>query len=379
MSTALERAGRAVRRERIERVLDADDFLEPQQRREPAPWLDRLTMLAEGSYRHQGGADAEYIQETERLLGVTDSRNQHGIHVAPQELGLGLGYSTRALLAGTTTQGGYLVDSPNLSYVPALQPATSIVDLVDQRPLPFGGNISIPSSTAPLALAFQSTETTQTADSTSTTGQIAGSPHTGFLTVTFSRLLGLQSTPAVNTWLWLELRNALRVGVSNVILNGAGSNGQPHGIIGLTGVGTSSGATIAWSTIVTAEQTVAAANAIIDPTRLAFVAPPATAGLMMNRFSSPKVQPLWEGDLATGRVGGVQAFSTSSMPSATLLFGDFSTVLLPIWGGVELLVDPFQGPSGSNFKTAQITVRIMITFDVMVRHGASFYTLTVVS
>jgi HK97 family phage major capsid protein len=368
---------RAQKRRYYVEGLSALEQMEPAHD-EPIPWAERLRGFAQGTYRKRNSADLERIEEVERLLGVTD-RPPHSFTVFPQSLGLG--YNTRADIVGTTTAGGFLVDTVNQGYIPALQPSatpgTRVIDYVDQRALPVNGNISIPSSTAPLSLQFLPTETTQGTDSTSTTGQVAGTPHVGYLSVSYSRLLDIQSTPAMDSWLWLELKNALHVGVSGVILNGSGSAGQPHGIIGLTGVGTSSGATIALSNLVTAQETVAAANAVLDPDRVAFFAPPATAGLLMQRFSSPKVEPLWVGDINTGSMVGVPALSTSSMPASTLIYGDFSQILLPIWGGITIEVDPYQGPGGSgNFQKGLITARLMVAFDVMVRHAVSFYTLT---
>jgi len=373
VSAAWDTAVRAARRERIERLLDADDMRTPPPR--IPPWKQRLLGLAEGSYRYNRSEDARVVTETELAMGAATT-DPYSLTLDPREFGL----TTRADLVGETTAGGYLVETFNLGYSPALQPVTAVCDLVEQLPLPVGaGDVAIPSSTATLPPSYMTTETAGPSDSTMTTGQLSASPHTAIVTTTISRLLWKQSTPFVDAVINLEFRNALRAAVSAAIVAGSGSAGQPHGIIGLSAVGTGSGATLALGGVVLAQETVAAANAILDPRRTAFVAPPATASVMMQRFTSPMVLPLWEGDLNTGMVRGIPAFASNSMPAATVLYGDFSAVTVPIWGGVQMLVDPFSGVSGTNFKAAEISVRLAFTYDVVVRYPQSFYVLTGVS
>ncbi len=348
--------------------------------RAPIPWAARLMGFARGDYRISGSDDSCALAVSERAMGV-QSAGAHGFHVRLEDIGL----TTRSLIAATSSAGGYLVDTENVGYAAALQAGTNqaaqqAVDLVSVLPLPQGsGNTTVPTGTAALTTGYQTTESSAPSDSTPSFGQTLATPHTAVCTVTWSRLLDRQSAPAVNGVIETEFRNAVRTTLSTAILGGAGTAGAPLGILNLTSIGTSSGATCALSNIVTAQQTVAAANGIVDPSRLAFVAPPATAGTLMQRFTSPMVTPLWSGDIATGNVIGVRSFSTTAMPASTLLFGDFSTVLLVIWGGLEIQVDPYQGVSGSNFTKALITARVMITYDVIVRHPVSFYSLTSVS
>jgi HK97 family phage major capsid protein len=355
----------------------ATTFEEPEATR--PLWLDRIRNAATGTLRRPRSVREEVdiadMEAGERAIGAR-SLGQHGFTARVEDLGIG----TRALTVGDSAQGGYLVDSPNLMYMPYPQPASQVVDLVEHMVLPFGaGNPSIPTGASSLAPTYQGAETAQVTDSTLSTGQQASTPHTLICTVSFSRLLNLQSTPAINGVVNAELSRALRAAVSAGILAGDGTNGQPHGIVGLAGIGSESGASIALSNVVTSQQTIGDANAIFDPASVGYFASPDTAATMMQRFTSPQVEPLWRGDLFTGMVAGVKGFATKSMPASTLLLGDWSTVLLVIWGGVEILVDPFQGPSGSNFKVGLITVRLAFTYDVICRYPVSFYSLTGIS
>ncbi len=56
------------------------------------------------------------------------------------------------------------------------------------------------------------------------------------------------------------------------------------------------------------------------------------------------------------------------IPAATLVFGDFSQIVIPFYGeGVELAVNPYDG-----FPTGNVAFRAIALIDIIVRHAASF-------
>ena len=89
-----------------------------------------------------------------------------------------------------------------------------------------------------------------------------------------------------------------------------------------------------------------------------------------SRFSNSDT-PIWEGNLAQGEVAGFPAYSTQQMPTATMLFGDWSEVVIGEWGILEIGTDPF-----TNFKTGKIGIRGLYTIDIALRHAASFSAAT---
>lgn len=62
-----------------------------------------------------------------------------------------------------------------------------------------------------------------------------------------------------------------------------------------------------------------------------------------------------------------QVYKRQSMPASTLLFGDWSTVMIAEWGALELQADPFM-----KFKQGIVGLRAMWTVDVGFRHYKSF-------
>jgi HK97 family phage major capsid protein len=111
---------------------------------------------------------------------------------------------------------------------------------------------------------------------------------------------------------------------------------------------------------------VAANNALAAGS--AYVTTPAVAAILSakQRFSSTDT-PLWEGNLLDGRVIGFRAMSSQQMASGTMLFGDFSQVILGEWGVLELMVNPY-----SDFTRGLTGIRAWYTCDVAVRHPGAF-------
>ena len=75
---------------------------------------------------------------------------------------------------------------------------------------------------------------------------------------------------------------------------------------------------------------------------------------------------VWEHDEVADR----RAYVTTDMPAATMLCGDFSLVVLGIWGqGFQLEVNPYD-PTG--FKAGTIQGRMIVSCDVACLHPSSF-------
>jgi len=99
-----------------------------------------------------------------------------------------------------------------------------------------------------------------------------------------------------------------------------------------------------------------------------YVTTPAVAALAMARarFSSTDT-PLWVGNIWDGTMAGFRAMASNQMSSGTMLFGDWSEVILAEWGVLEVEANPF-----ANFQAGITGIRAFYTVDVGVRHGAAF-------
>lgn len=159
-----------------------------------------------------------------------------------------------------------------------------------------------------------------------------------------------QSALPVEQILWDELIRAHAQALDDAIFNGSGSSGQPLGILANTGIGDvaggTNGAAISWANIVALESTVGAANGLFG--RLAYVTNSKVAGAMK---STPQVAGFPRYMMEDGRANGFAVEVSNSIPSnltkgsasgvcSAMIFGNFEEVLVPQWGGLDMIIDP---------------------------------------
>jgi HK97 family phage major capsid protein len=191
---------------------------------------------------------------------------------------------------------------------------------------------------------------------------------------TISRLLTQQGGELGERIIAGDMAKSIATAVDLAAIQGTGSSGQPTGITNLGGTNAVSGTTLGLAGLVSAVQQVCAANAVTDPGSLGWVAPPATAGLLTQRFeASSNVNRLWRGDLDSGIVEGLPAYSTTNAPAATMIFGCWWEVILASWGeNPPLEVEVAWNPYGGNFAGGDYQVRAMLSCNIVVRHAAAF-------
>ena len=162
-----------------------------------------------------------------------------------------------------------------------------------------------------------------------------------------------------------------------LILQGQGGGSEPTGILNTTGIGSLVfGGTATWAEVVAFETALSLANA--DLGKMAYVTDPSVRGrwkaVAKTGVGVTSVVPifLWEkggwGDGSNdGEVNGYRAAATNQILNHLVFFGNFEDVIHALWGGYDVIVDPFtQATDGTN----RVTVN---TFgDVAVRHAASF-------
>ena len=159
-----------------------------------------------------------------------------------------------------------------------------------------------------------------------------------------------QAALPVERILWDELIRAHAQALDDAIFNGSGTSGQPLGILANTGIGDvaggTNGAAISWANIVALESTVGAANGLFG--RLAYVTNSKVAGAMK---STPQVAGFPRYMMEDGRANGFAVEVSNAIPSnltkgsasgvcSAMIFGNFEEVLVPQWGGLDMIIDP---------------------------------------
>lgn len=275
----------------------------------------------------------------------------------------------RDLTVGTTTAGGNLVDTN-------LQPQ-SFIDLLRARSVCAGlgmtmltglvGNVTIPKLTGAATAYWLANEATAITESQQTFGQLALSPKTLGVYTEISRLLMMQSTPAVEALVMEDFARVMALGIDLAVLEGSGSSGQPTGISLTAGIGSVSGSSLALAGVTEFQTDLATGNALTP--NCGFVTTPAVAGLLAQRarISSTDSVTLWRGSVLEGTVEGYRARTTTQITAATMTFGDFAQAVLAEWGMLEIALNPF-----ANFGAAISGIRAIQSVDVGIRQAAAF-------
>lgn len=288
----------------------------------------------------------------------------------------------RNLLAGTANVGGNTVATDLMAgeFIQALRNAMVLPGLGARMLTGLQGNIAIPRQTGAGAVAWVA-ENAAAGASNVTFGQVLMSPRTITANTAFSRRLLLQSSLDVESFVQEQLATDLALGIQQAAINGTGAANQPAGIltqVTTTVVGGANGGLPTWLHIVQAESDVAAANA--DVGTMAYLTNARVRGrLKTTSMVSGQNGFIWAGNDTP--LNGYRAAVTNAVPSnltkgtavgvcSAIIFGNFADLIIGMWGGLELIVDPYTGSTSGNVR-----VTALQDVDVAIRNVASFATM----
>lgn len=287
----------------------------------------------------------------------------------------------RDLNVATASAGGNLVATDLLtgSFIDVLRNAM-VIDRLGARMLTgLVGNIAIPKM-AGAATAYWVAESGAPTESQQTLAQVAMSPKTVGAFTDISRRLLLQSSMDVEGMVQTDLATVLGLAVQQAAISGSGSSNQPSGIltqVTASVAGGTDGAAPTWANIIELETDVSVANA--DVGTLAYLTNAKVRGKLKGASKvSGQNGFIWDdGDFP---LNGYAAGVTNAVPSnltkgagtnlSAIIFGDFSSLVIGLWGSLDLMVDPYsQSTSG--------TVRVVALqdVDIALRHVESFATM----
>ena len=360
--------------EAAQRALLNQRTLSPEEKKE----LKRFSItkfLREAAAGNLTGFEAEMEEEARKeLQGSGRSLEGHGI---PSIL-MGVEFaSKRGTYNNVTTssEGGAFAAITEWSYIEALKNAMVGVR-AGVRYIPgMQGNARIVKGGAASAawLAEESAASiTKLAYST-----VDMTPHRLQILGGYTMDLLKQSALPVERLIWDEIISAHAQSLDAAIFNGTGSSGQPTGILAASGVNSfamgANGGAATWAAMVQMETEVGADNALFGS--LAYVTNSKVVGdLKTIAKASNTAVFLMDGD----RMNGYPVFVSNVIPSngtkgttsgkcSTAIFGNFNEVLVPQWGGLDFIVDPY-----SQKAKAVIEVTAIAYHDVCVRRPEAF-------
>jgi HK97 family phage major capsid protein/HK97 family phage prohead protease len=284
----------------------------------------------------------------------------------------------RNLSVGTPTAGGNTVATNLLSgnMIELLRNKMVLPGMGMQVLTDLVGNIAIPRVTGG-ATAYWVAESGSPTASGQTFDQVAMTPRTLGAQTAISRKLLLQSSLDVEAFVQNDLARVLALELQRVAINGSGTAPEPRGILPTVGIGSVAGGTNGlapnWSHIVGLETEVAQDNA--DEGTLGYLTNTRVRGrLKQTSKVSGQNGFIWEG----GEVNGYQAQVTNAVPSnlvkgtsgavcSAIIFGNFAELIMGLWGGLELMVNPY-----TNAANGGVIVHAFQDADLAVRHAESF-------
>lgn len=182
-----------------------------------------------------------------------------------------------------------------------------------------------------------------------------------------TRRLMVQSSLDTEALVRSDLAKALALTIDKAGYYGTGSDHQPLGIANQTGINAVSFAGVqpSYAELVEMETQIALDNA--DVASMAYVGNAGFRGASKTtqKFpGTPTGATIWE---PGSTVNGYRTEITNQVNSGDVFMGNFADLVIAMWGGLELLVDPY-----SNSKKGRLRVVVFQDVDFALRRTQSF-------
>lgn len=304
-----------------------------------------------------------------------------------------------AYAVGATTTGGNLVATNLLasSFIEVLRNNAQIMNMGPTVLTGLVGNVAIPRQNA-ATQTYWVTEATAITEAEATFDQVTMTPKQLGARSQYSRLALQQTTPDIEAIVRNDLARVMALGIDLAAINGSGASGQPRGILNTSGIGSvamgTNGAalvnaaatgTTGFDQLIQLERAVDIANALGGNLYYLTNAKVVSA---LKQLKTAYADYLWTDNTdnrvvgTPGMVNGYAVARSNQVPSnltkgtgtnlSALLYGDFSQLVIGMWGGLEILPNPY----GSGYTAGSVDIRAMQTVDIAVRHAESFAAIT---
>ena len=271
----------------------------------------------------------------------------------------------RDLTAAGVSGSNYLVGTTTPFALDVLRPASNILRAGAQV-IQGQDSIALPRVSTPSTPYWLSNEETSITPSQGVIGALSMTPKNLATLTTVSHQLTRQTN--LDAFLRRELVNSMGTALDSAVLAGTGVNGEPLGIHATPGIDTQSGTSLDWAGLLAMLEAVTTGNA----SGVTFIGTPGVRTLLANRARlSGGSTPIWN----DGRIESFEAVALSNAPSATLTCGDFSQIVMAVFGdGLSIEVNP-----GTGFTSGKLSYRAWMTCDIAVATPSAFSVATGVS
>lgn len=273
----------------------------------------------------------------------------------------------------TAGDGGNLVQTDPYLFVESLKNAmvlskmgaTVLTNLVGNLPLLKGGSFTASWVAEGSAVSFTK-ESFSKATMTPKNLMVAGA---------ISKQLLVQTNNIADRLIRDEIVKAIALGLEAAAINGAGAP-APTGILNTSGIGSVAGGTNglapAWSHIVDLESAISIANGMQN---ISYLTNSKVVGKLKQTLKASGVAGYI---LENGNTNGFPLFATNAVPSnltkgtssgvcSAIIAGDFSELFMGMWGGLDLVVDPY---TRADYNEVKLVLNQFA--DVALRNAESF-------
>ncbi|MCP4074136.1 MAG: phage major capsid protein [Hyphomicrobiales bacterium] len=307
------------------------------------------------------------------------SKPAKGFYVPPEVVNM------RGNVAGDAAKGGNLIDTD-------LRIGSMVSELHDAMVLPklgvkmlhgLTGNVVIPTDDGGIN-TYWLQENGEPSVSEFSIGQLAMRPHTVGSLINLSRELLLQTGNWVEGFVRSKLMRSMGLEIQRAALLGSGSSNQPTGLLNalttsqIVAIATNGGAPLL-KHLIALETKVADANA--DFGTMAYLTNSVMFGQLKQtpEFAEAFTRPILKvGSDNSGEMNGYRTYRTNQIPKdltkgtssnscSAILFGNFSSLAIGFWAGLDIVVDRATG-----YAAGQVNVRALQSCDVAVTRKESF-------
>ena len=252
-------------------------------------------------------------------------------------------------------------------FIDVLRNASSVMQAGSTMLSGLKGNVTIPKKTAASSAGWISSEGGAASESEFTDGSVTMTPRTLGAFTDLTRLMMMQSSLDIEALVRDDLSRAIALAIDLGALAGSGSSGQPTGIKNVSGVNkptSFAAANPTFAEVVALETAVAEDNALLG--NLAYILPASMYGALKTTAKASG-QGLFVVEQPGNTINGYRGIVSNQVTSGDLFFGNFADLLIGMYGGLDILVDPYTASSSGNVR-----IRALQTVDVAVRNAVSF-------
>jgi HK97 family phage major capsid protein len=338
--------------------------------RDSFSFIRAIRALSEPTNRRAQEAAAFEFEASEAAAQAM-GRSAEGIMVPPEVLTRAVNTSVTGDAAGDTGGNAIATTLLSQSFIEMLRNRAVLMRLA--TPLSgLSGNVDIPLQASGASGYWIGEDEDATEDGLEL-GQSSMTPKTVAAFSEITRKLLKQSSMDMEALVRRDLATALALTIDTAGFYGTGSNNQPKGIKNYTGVnavdfaGASSGGGSALPTfaeVVQMESAIAGDNADVNSMAYAMGSGMRGHFKTTERFESSNGMPIWENG---NTVNGYGTEVTNQIVAGDLFFGNWADVIVGMWGGLDITVDPY-----SNSKKGRLRIVTMQDVDILLRRVESF-------